>query len=1298
MTRFFFIVCCLYCSALYAETPKMTHQITIDDGLSQSTVSSIYQARDGRMWFATGDGISIYDGENFEYIYRSLSPNKGLQNNYVSHIFEDTDGRIWVGTLGGGAGIYDSDGNTFQIFRVEDGSISANDVYRFSQDSNGTVWAATANGTIAFEKVENGLYQTVSSALSDVWRSRSARSILAVTDEQVLIGTADHGLILYRQTSGEALVFTTDNSDLSGNSIMALFQDVSGGVWIGTEDGGLNFLDLSTLTISQPILLPDQDIESISQGADGRLWFGSWSNGVFVFDPDSNLIENYRAHAGQSQRLSSNTIISMLPGRLGRMWIGTYDGGVSTVSQFADPFKTYFPDVAGVTGPVSRVIWAIEEGVDDDAWIGSKKGLTRLFRSEHRFEEIDLGKGSNDVRAILKRGNRLLLGIRGRGLVEFNWKSNVLRNITNEAGETLLKNDYIRLLMQDKNDNIWVGTHAGLLLLDPKLRIIKHFKKDGTENSLPHDRVRSLYQATDGIIWVGTSGGLSRYNPKRHNFTNFSGTQYLPDNDVRAIYQHSDGILYVATQAGFVLMDHDQKVLQTIQRPEGLPNETLYSLLPDGLGNLWITTNNGLVRYNIEDDEIDVFKTRDGLQGSEYNFNAHAVFNDGTIAVGGINGVSFFNPENLKPNDLPPRVSFEVTSQNSQPYSEDALETAPADVQFEIKVIHYSEAEANSLQWKLEPVDDVWIKAYGPKHIINRGNLPAGSYTLKYQGFSASGVSEPARSYNFHVKQRIALRWYSIFFYIVLSFVLAAVIFRYRTYVLLQRNVELEMIVQSKTGQLLQANKSLEVAHKERSHFYTRIAHEIRTPISLIKAPIQTVENSQTLTDKNRALLSLVKRAVDRLTRLTDEMSSVAQHDRDLSIGTVSVDVGAFIEPIVSFYHEAAKMQNIRFTSLIDYTGAATLDVEALETTLHNLLSNALKNTNSEGAIEFSLDAHEDALIVKVTNDGIIPQFVVDNLVGFYEGSEEQALKGLEIVAAMIYRIKGRLEVQHDPATFTVWLPAHYIKQQDDDLKVKKLNTLQKNILVIEDDFELREYLSEALCEIGSVTTVASITAARRAVDSNAQHLIICDVMLPDGNGFDFVTSLKAAPETSHIPVIFLTALSDDRSYQKGLDAYSDDYLTKPFDLKELLAKARIRLKNTDALREYAKVSAFDSDKPSGDEAELSPVDERFLRCVEEFIDDNLANANASVKGAATHCAMSKRAFQRKFEGVYGMGFGAFLIQRKMELAFKLLENQMPIKEISLRCGYENQSNFARKFKQFTGVCPTEYRERIKTS
>ncbi|UWQ01685.1 response regulator [Aliiroseovarius crassostreae] len=1286
------------CQAALGDTPKMARQLTIDDGLSQSTVHAIYPAHDGRMWFATGDGISIFDGARFSYLYRSETPNHGLQTNYIFGLKEDLQGRIWVATLGGGVSVYSQSAEFLTGFRAPDGAAQTtllNDTYDFAFEPDGAVWVTTGAGVVKLppDRVNAALKAAPPPGMlpvidaEDVIDPNAALRLLHLKDGRLLVGTQARGLLLIDDAGDNIRPIRRDNSDLSGDRIMALFADDQDQIWIGTEEGGLNLLDPSSLTVSQPIDLPDNDVESISQGQDGRLWFGTWSHGIFVHDPVTGDTVNYRAHPGQPLRLGSDTVIALTAGKMGRIWAGTYDRGVSNLSQYPDPFETYFAYSEGDSGPVSATIWSMTEGVGKSLWVGSKKGLDRLIRDEKRFERVDLGKGDQDVRAILPLGDHLLLALRRRGLHLYDWRTKTLTPVSEEGGNALFHDRFIRLLLQDQHGQIWVGTHSGVFTLDENLQTIRHLHKDN--GALPHSRTRGLYEGPEGNIWIGTSGGLTRFNPETGETQTFSGAAYFDDNDVRAIYCLPDGRMLVGTQAGITILSKDMERLDRIGRADGLPNETIYSLLPDQQGQIWITTNNGLARYSPSDGDIAVYKSRDGLQGAEFNFNAYTALRDGTLAVGGVNGLSLFHPDMLQSNHMPPRVSYiQLDEQGRQVTPAPNYErVSPATLDMAITVAHYTDPVANRLRWRLDPVDTQWQEATGSVHKLRRENLQPGSYDLRFQGISAGNVTGPEQVLSFSVSAPLYLRWYAWVAYLLLLVPAILFIPWLRNRALQQRTSVLEAMVQEKTRKLVAADK-------DRAQFYARAAHEIRTPISLIKAPLQSIEKTAKLSPQNQKLLTLVTRAVARLTQLSEEMSEGSRQNRTDPSQHVIANLDGVIEPILSLYQDSAALHGVRFQTGLGNLGVATVDLEALELITHNLLSNAIRHTPRGGAIEVQIALENQVLKMKVSNTASLSEEFIKTLQGHLPEDQNVPTRGGEIVGALVQRSGADIHAAPDPATITLRFPARHTRPAHTQARNSDGpdSETQPQILIVEDDRELRHYLTGALGELGKIHSAASCSTARRMVQKYPLHLIICDVMLPDGSGFDLIREIKECPETSHIQVLFLTALSGDHSMREGLSVSADDYLTKPFDIETLIARIRLRLNNYDAIRTHVRAQHTQHDAPL-ENVELAPADERLRGQIDAHLLDHLDQPDFSVDDLARLCALSKRSLQRKLTLLFGQSFSQLLSQRRVEHAATLLRRGMAVKEVYQACGYTHPSSFARRFRQIWGMQPSEFKK-----
>jgi ligand-binding sensor domain-containing protein/signal transduction histidine kinase/CheY-like chemotaxis protein len=1276
--------------------PKHTTRIGLEEGLSQNTVTAILQAKNGLIWLATRDGVNIFDGADFTYLFRTLGTLTGLQSNFARSLFQDMSGAVWVGTTGGGLSKFDENGAHLATYNIASDTLLSDDVYAVTQTPDGAIWAGTANGVARLLPDETTFLRIYTLP------RETARAILAMPDGSVLIGTQSNGLIHLAPEDRTFERFTSSNSALPSNSITSLYQDRDLRVWIGTQSlndegknhgpdhpdsrhknhGGLARYTPQTNTIDTPVALPDEDIEAIAEGFDGRMWFGSWSNGIFVWNTHTGAIENYRASPTAAHRLASNKILSLAPDQTGRMWVGSYDAGAASLSQFPDPFISFAADPTNEQGPRSGEIWALAEAADNSVWIGTQAGLYLLNRTTHHVAEIPLtGTAASEVRALLPDGDGLLISTRPQGLLRYDPQTKTTAPLVapNAPLTPILDNKFVRLMMRDTRGDLWLGTDNGLYLLAPNNFQIAHFAGNGMRGDIPSPQIRAIYEAPDGQIWIGTSEGIARYLPSTQTFEILSGPSLLPDDHVRALLQISPDTLLAATGGGLSRIDLPSRTARFILRTEGLPSETLFSLIPDTQDDIWITTSNGLARYTPQTDAIKSFYARDGLPGNQFNYNAYARLRDGTLAVGGMDGLALFDPEHLTPNPIPPQTSLQLNSSTTS-----GLSTRSVDLTIGIR--HYDDPRSNTLRWRLEPVDSEWLEFHGPTRRIVRESLPAGDYALHYFAISAGGAVGPEQHFRFTIPRSRFQSWYA---YLAYAAALIGVIWLFANLRLAQisrRNHDLRNKIAEQTRALEDANTLLQSAAVERANFYARAAHEIRTPLSLITAPLQKILVSPALTPNERRLLQMVERASKRMVQMIDEMAAVTQEKTAIPSGQVTVDITQLLAPIIALYREAAAQNGQQLTVQHEGATTATFDAGAVETITHNLLSNAVRHAPRGSKITFLTRAEGAAITIQAANDGPPLSTVAVATLNTYATSagHAPASRGLELIGAALNRVDGSLKISPSSPDIILTIPAYVANEDHTPI------SRAARILIVEDDTDLRDYLVTLTSAIAVPTAVGSLKAARRAVLRGSYELVICDVLLPDGSGFEFAQSLKTTPETSHITLVFLTALADAASYREGLNSWADDYLTKPFDAEDLLHKLRIRLRSHDRLRAHLKARI---PLPAGDANSdpIVPLDQRFLAAFQAYLDANYANPDASLQDAAKHCAMSKRALQRKLETLFAKGFSTLLKEVRMEHASALLNARISVTETAQKCGYTTLSSFSRQFKDHFGTSPREF-------
>ncbi|MDD2868535.1 two-component regulator propeller domain-containing protein [Neomegalonema sp.] len=1357
-----------------AETPKRALRFGIEEGLSQSTVGGMIQTEDGRIWIATGEGVTIHGGGAPQYLFRGDDVATGLRSDYLYAIFLDRDGEIWIGTSTGGASLY-SDEPRFLGHAPGEGLASL-DVQAFAQDARGRVWIGSSQGVFVVRKEDGALVsdeEARAPALAAL-KGDTIFSLLPLEGGAFLIGAAKRGLFLYEPGEPELLALSSASESAPeglGEEARALFRDREGRIWAGFSSsrnlpGGLMAYDPQRRRLVQPpVAFPEtiRGVMSMAQGDDGRLWFGTRRMGIFVADVDfAEPMENYQAHDWEPHRLGNPDVRVLMPDRTGRMWAGAWNGGASSFSMLPDVFETYYPAPTNGSRSIPAMTWALEEE-DGALWIGGQGGLGRLDLHEKRIEELELHPEiwGKTIWSVVSHGGRLLLGPNaGLGVFFYDPRTKESGPVPGENGETLLKDATVRVFMTDAEGSLWVGTNEdGLYKLSADLRILAHHTRlpPGVEgiSVLPGAQIRGLSQRRDGRIWIGTDAGLVLHDPKTGAFETIAGADRLPDDNVRAVHETEDGRLFVATGGGLgILSAEDLRPIRFIRQSKAFQSKMLYSMVPDSLGHLWISTNNGLVRHRLSDGEERAFRTSDGLQSREFNFNAFKTLSDGRIALGGVRGLTLFHPDGLSPEEgRPPVLSLKLlerppmTGEGPQD-----LGVEPQSLRFLIGVRHFDDPPANMLQMRLEPIDADFVDHQGSSHELHRDNLPAGEYRLSYRGVGASGLLTETRVQSFVVRPGMQ-GWYRAVVYALLGALALAGLALLRARQIRLRNAELEGIVVEKTRELLDSNQALQESAAERERFYARAAHEIRTPLALIRAPLRKLLGERLGDEERRTLAQVVQRASDRLTQLSDEMTAVAQAGAPMASGRVSVDLRAFLEPICALYADSARARGLELSCEIRGPQAATFDPEAAETILHNLLSNMVKHRAPPVRLRLETDLRAGRLEIRVSDDGPpLPEEALRRLEDFRNAPPDSPPhRGVEIIAATLRRTGGDLAIDRARNEIAVFLPAHArgepraaepeaSSEAEPGAEAGSASEAERaRILVVEDDRDLRSYLASLVGgRFGPVRTAGSLAAARSALEESPVDLVLCDVMLPDGSGLDFARHMKTHEDFSHTPVIFLTALQDDDSYQSAMEVWADDYLTKPFDPDELLAKIDIRLRAQAAMRawmlrqlgamkpearepeahepeareepgpgetqepgpeaqeeareeESAAPAEAATEEAGGEEPSLTPQEERLKRAFEDFLERSLSDPRADLAQAAAACLTSDRSLQRKLNALYGKSFSALLTFARMERARRLLTEGRGVGEVAEACGYETATGFSRQFKSLNGVSPSEF-------
>jgi len=853
--------------------------ISLEDGLSQSTVFCMLQDHQGFMWFGTEDGLNKYDGYNFTvYNHDSEDPNS-LGSDWIQAILEDDSGILWIGTNNGGLNRYDKSLDQFIRYwhdSDDPSSLSDDSVTAIYQDREGVLWIGTGGGGLdKFDKEnESFIHYQHNSDDSNSLSSNAVSTIYQDQDGVLWIGTEEGGLNRFESEQERWQRYVNDPSDplsLSDNHITAISEDQFGVLWVGTGSSGLNKFDQENVRFihylhdpNDPGSVSSNEVTAIYQDWDGVLWIGTRDGGISWFNTKTESFIHYQNVPGDPHSLSSDLVLSIFQDREGMLWFGTISGGVNKLNLGWRNFPLYQNDPNDPNSLTDNMIRAFYQDSQDSLWIGTSfGGLNRFDHKDdswdhYRHDPNDPGSpGSDWVTSIHEDQFGVLWVGTGSGLDRFNSKTN---STNSDSTFTHYRPDpdaspgspsnFINTIYETQNGEFWIGTGSELYRLDRHEERWSHIYRHNPDDpdSLSDGWVYLLQEDHLGRLWIGTfGGGLNRYDPEKETFIHFQNApgdpNSLSNNFISAILQDRDGAMWIGTNGGLDKFDPGIETFTHYHEKDGLPNETIYCMEEDTQGHLWLSTNNGLSRFDPLSETFTNYDVTDGLQSNEFNGKACLRTDSGEMFFGGIDGFNGFFPENVKDNPtIPPIVltSFVFGDERvnlghaGNGLTEVILKWPENAFEFEYAALSYAQPEKNQYTYYLEGFEETWNEV-GTRRFGSYTNLPGGTYTLHVKGSNNDGVwNEAGIELSIPVVPPFWVTWW--FLGVVLLAVLGALYIGYRLRVKNHevREQELESLVDMRTTELLETQEALRLSELEKAVTAerSRLARELHDSVT----------------------------------------------------------------------------------------------------------------------------------------------------------------------------------------------------------------------------------------------------------------------------------------------------------------------------------------------------------------------------------------------------------------------------------------------------------------------------------
>ena len=967
-------------------------RITIEDGLSQTSVEYLYQDSKGYMWIGTSDGLNRYNGHEFEvYRYKEGSKNN-ISSNYIVAIKEDKEGDLWVGTSRGLNKINQTTNEITSYLPEEDGSgISYYNICEILIDSDGEVIVATADGVNIYDR-ETDTFKRILN--SNELTSQFIYSVVEDDKGRYWIGS-DKGLDLYDKKTGKVEHFFYNENGANTNSIYKLYIDKDNKLFIGTIDDGLYILDTEDYTVERYTndyddkkSIPGNFVTFILRDSRGIVWVGT-DRGFARFNEKEKNFTVYESKVYDYQSIVSNNILSLAEDESGTIWVGTY-GGISLFNP-GNIFKLYKHNPFDDNSISEASIQGIYEDDDGLLWIGtSHTGLNSLDRERNivkRYKnEIGNEKSlvSNNISEITGIDNEIWIATE-IGLSKYDKSTNEFTNYKLTDDKDSLPNNVIRTLHIDSKGLLWIGTRDGLATFDRKDTYV-NYKELFEESGIKEHMFSDIYEDKDGIMWFGSAidGGLIKYNRETGEIKNYKHDKddenSLSFNSIKSISEDTKGNLWIATHYGINKFNKETEKFTRYTEGDGLSNNFTYGILLDEDDNVWVSSNYGISKYDVLKEKFINFNLADGLQGNEFNAYSYFKSKSGEMFFGGINGLNSFYPKNLIEKTYIPDVVIEsiiVEGEEKLDFKDDiVLKYNDNNLYINFFMPDYINASKIQYAYKLKGLDKDWIFSEN-RNYANYTNLSPGKYEFLVKGRNSSGEWSNEVSIKININNP---PWKNPIAYII--YVLLIIL---SIGLILNRMKWLDGLVRQKTFELnnkLDENQILyaKLIRNERykNNYFVNLSHELRTPLNVILSTQQLITNLNTNNksiskEKLNYYMQTLNRNSNRLLNLINNIIDTSKIESgSYKLNIKKVDIVYLVEEAVLSMKDFIEDNGIEL--IIDPEIEEKIiecDPSEIEKCIINLIANATKFTPDGGKIIVKILDLVDVVKIKVKDTGI---------------------------------------------------------------------------------------------------------------------------------------------------------------------------------------------------------------------------------------------------------------------------------------------------------------------------------------
>ncbi|SOD82407.1 hybrid sensor histidine kinase/response regulator transcription factor [Spirosoma fluviale] len=1317
---------------------------TVETGLSGSLVTDIHQDQSGFIWIATEDGLNRFDGIKFTVYRHNKKDTTSLLNNQIHVLFADKGGRMYVGSTTG-LQYYDPATDAFLTvpLKLPNGQLINASVSTICQRKNGDILVGTS-GHGTFKLTRKGTRLLGRKVLANAPSELIIR-ILEDNEQNLWVSTEDKGLYRF---SGQSVNAYFVSKKSQNNIISSICQDRYGRLFVGNMSSGLYRFDPAGNTF---LSIPyngrtDLPVADLLVNRNNQIVVATSGKGLKYFDPVSNKILELESSV-TSFDFSRTKVNTMLEDQAGNIWIGIYQKGLLLLAGNTNRFGYIGYKSVSRKSIGASAVMALAQDAQGTVWVGTDSdGLFALpatgNASVHYPTDKEGGTTPSNILTIHEDSQQnLWLGSYLTGLSRFDrstGKSTYINKLVDKRGDNVQR---VFSIKEDARQRLWIGTMgSGIFRLDLRLGAVKNFEALPGKlyrpelNYIPNSWINCLLVTKDNKLFIGTFDGLGCLDLDTENFVSTLGTNRLMAGTVvYSLYEDNKGNLWIGTSQGLKKMNRSTKEITSFDADQGLPGNFIWAIQGDKMGDLWLSTNRGLSKMDVDSSTFTNFYSSDGLQGNEFSRGASLNSSSGELYFGGVNGISFFKPDEIRVankrltvrivdlfiRDKPVKKgtlsgSFQVVDTTVTNATEFNLAHHDNSFTLEFSTMDFIDAERVAYQYSIN--DNGWEELRPGSNRLTFDNLSPGRYEFRLRAKFNSAVSE-IRQVTVIVHPVWYLSTWAKLVYALLLLLLGILIARI---IKNRRQAKAEFL----------AHQRQEEINEAKLQFFINIAHEIRTPLTLVVSPLQKLIT----TDQNEErghLYDIMGRNTKRILDLVNQLMDIRKIEKgQMTLQLAQIEMAQFTKDVCQFFEEQIHSKQIQF--ILDVPPErifARIDPHNFDKVLINVLSNAFKFTPAGGTIRVALTVSESEtadgqpdLVIAIEDSGhCISELETERIFEcFYQSEEHRGYNqqgtgiGLHLVKQLVELHGGGIRAENmDPVgcRFLITLPLelaveesvtplaglpvgqHQLPELAENGQIEvRSRKKARRIVIADDDTEICNYLTDELSGEYTVFAYANGEDAYKGIMKEKPDLVVSDVMMPVMDGMALCRKLRANPLVNHIPVILLTAKTEESSNALGFELGADAYITKPFNIDILLKTIKSLIRNRQIILNNESEQQYQEEFIS--KVSIKSADTKLLEKVHALINKNMSNPDLSVEMIASEIGISRVHLHRKLKELTNSTTRDLIRHIRLKQAADLLTTKgLTVSEVAFATGFANANNFSVSFKELYGVSPAHYAE-----